>query len=53
MAAIDDAGNKLVDHPPYSPDLARSGLFLFPKLKEQIHGKTFASPDDVMIAVED
>ena len=29
---------KLLPHPPYSPDLAPSDLFLFPKLKEHLRG---------------
>lgn len=53
LAAIDAAGFELVDHPPYSPDLAPSDFFLFPKLKENIRGQIFPSDDDVMTAVKD
>ena len=35
MAAIHDCGFKLIEHPPYSPDLAPSDFHLFPKLKQQ------------------
>ena len=34
MAAVRDCGFELVDHPPYSPDLAPSDYFLFPNMKK-------------------
>ena len=34
LAAIQNAGFELLRHPPYSPDLAPSDFYLFPKLKE-------------------
>lgn len=36
MAIIQQAGIELVDHPPYSPDLAPSDFYLFPKFKEYL-----------------
>ena len=33
MSAVHDCGFELIDHPPYSPDLALSDNFLFPNLK--------------------
>ena len=33
-------------HPPYSPDLAPSDFFLFPKLKEHLKGTRFISLDE-------
>ena len=33
IAAVSDCGFELVDHPPYSPDLALSDYFLFTTLK--------------------
>ena len=53
MAAIHDYGFKLVEHPPYSPDLAPSVFHLFPKLKTAISGTHFQSDDDVIHAVDD
>ena len=53
MAAINDCGFELVQHPPYSPDLAPSDFHLFPKLKKAISGSHFQSDDDVILAVED
>ncbi|GBM86068.1 hypothetical protein AVEN_3894-1 [Araneus ventricosus] len=37
---------------PYSPDLARSDYFLFPKLKEQLSRTRFSSDSDVKTAAE-
>ena len=34
MPAIRDCGFELVDHPPYSPDLAPSDYYLFPIMKK-------------------
>ena len=34
-------------HPPYSPDLAPSDFFLFPKMKQHLVGKLFANDEDV------
>jgi len=31
----------VVPHPPYSPDLAPSDFWLFPKLKEMLKGQHF------------
>ena len=44
---------KLIEHPPYSPDLAPSDFRLFPKLKTAISGTHFQSDDDVIHAVDD
>lgn len=53
MAAIRDAGFDIIDHPPYSPDLAPSDYRLFPKLKEDLRGKKFSTNDEVMCAVNE
>ena len=50
MAAIHDCGFKLIEHPPYSADLAPSDFHLFPKLKLAISGTHF---HDVIHAVDD
>ena len=36
MAAVHDCGFELVDHPPYSPDLAPSHYFLFPNMQKTL-----------------
>ena len=52
MSAVHDCGFELIDHPPYSPDLAPSDYFLFPNLKKHLAGKRYET-DDVISAVED
>jgi histone-lysine N-methyltransferase SETMAR len=52
-ATIEDAGLTLLDHPPYSPDLAPSDFFLFRHLKKHLRGISFASKEDLKSAVED
>ena len=53
MSVVHDCGFELIDHPPYSPDLAPSDYFLFPNLKKHLAGKWYESDDDVIFAVED
>ena len=53
MAAVHDCGFELIEHPPYSPDLAPSDYFLFPNLKKHLAGKHFRTDDEVICAVED
>ena len=43
-------GFKLLDHPPSSPDLARSDYHLFPGLKKQLKGRHFSSDAEVIAA---
>ncbi|KAK3099188.1 hypothetical protein FSP39_000735 [Pinctada imbricata] len=52
IAAINDCGFNLMEHQPYSPDLAPSDFRLLPKLKAAISGTQFHSDDDVILAVE-
>jgi len=35
------------EHPAYSPDLAPSDFFLFPKIKEILKGRHFDDTDDI------
>ncbi|PNF31107.1 hypothetical protein B7P43_G15767 [Cryptotermes secundus] len=37
----------IVPHPPYSPDLAPSDFFLFPRMKRSLKGKRFRDVDEV------
>ena len=53
MQTIKDCGFELLDHPPYSPDLAPSDFYLFPKMKNELRGKHFSDNDDVIDAVND
>ena len=36
---------EILQHPPYSPDLAPSDFFLFPKMKEAIKGVRHATTE--------
>ena len=40
MAAVCDCGFELIDHLPYSPDLAPSDYFLFPNINNYCAGET-------------
>jgi histone-lysine N-methyltransferase SETMAR len=51
MAAINECGFEILEHPPYSPDLAPSDYYLFPKLKKKLSGRQFETNDDVIDAV--
>jgi hypothetical protein len=41
---------ELLEHPPYSPDLAPSDFCLFPKLKLFLAGRHFSSNQEVTAA---
>jgi transposase len=40
----------VLEHPPYSPDLAPDEFFLFPKIKEMLKGSPFNDIDDIRTA---
>jgi transposase len=37
----------VLEHPPYSPDLAPNNFFLFPKIKHILKGRHFDDVDDI------
>ena len=45
MAAVHKCGFELVNHPPYSSDLAPSDYFLFPYIKKHLAGKQYYTND--------
>lgn len=51
MAKLEELRYGLVEHPPYSPDLAPSDFFLFPQLKKNLSGQKFSSDAEVITAV--
>ena len=53
MSTVCDCGFELIDHPPYSPDLAPSDYFLFPNVKKHLAGNWYQTDDDVISAIED
>ena len=46
MAKIHELRFELLDHPPYSPDLAPSKFILFPHLKIALGGQRFSSNEE-------
>ncbi|GIY64426.1 putative DD34D transposase [Caerostris darwini] len=53
MGKLWDLRYDLLDHPPYSPDLAPSDFHLFQDLRKFVSGKRFASNEEVEIAVDE
>ena len=51
MAKIHELRFELLDHPPYSPDLAPSDFFLFPHLKIALGGQRFSSNEEAITFV--
>jgi histone-lysine N-methyltransferase SETMAR len=52
MGKVRDLHYELLEHPPYSPDLAFSDSYLFPKLKLFHVGQRFSSNHEAIAAVE-
>jgi histone-lysine N-methyltransferase SETMAR len=53
MEKLRDLHYELLEHPPYSPDLAPSDFYLFPKLKLFLAGQHFSSNQEAIAAVEE
>ena len=51
MTAGTECGFEILPHPPYSPDMAPSDFYLFPKLKSHLRGTQFGSNEGVIEAV--
>jgi histone-lysine N-methyltransferase SETMAR len=52
MGKLRDLHYDLLEHPPYSPDLAPSDFCLYPKLKVFFAGQNFSSNQEAIAAVE-
>jgi len=52
MGKLRDLHYELLEHPPYSPDLAPTDFCLFPKLKLFLAGQHFSSNQEAIAAVE-
>jgi histone-lysine N-methyltransferase SETMAR len=52
MEKLWDLKYELLEHPPYSPDLAPSDFCLFPKLKLFHDGQRFSSNQEVIAVVK-
>jgi len=52
MGKLRDLHYELLEHPPYSPDLAPSDFYIFPKLKLFLADQRFSSNQEAIAAVE-
>ena len=52
MTKFNELKYKLLEHPPYSPDLAPSDYYLFRNLKQFFRGKRFSSNEAAITAVD-
>jgi len=52
MGKLRDLHYELLEHPPYSPDLAPFHFCLFPNLKLFLAGQRFSSNQEAIAAVE-
>ena len=52
MGKLRDLHYELLEHPPYSPDLANSDFYLLPKLKLFLAGKRYSSNQEANAAVQ-
>ena len=53
MTAATECGFKILLHPPYSPDMAPSDFYLFPKLKFHLRSTLYGSNEGVIEAVNE
>ena len=51
MIAATECGFEILPNPPYSPDMAPSDLYLFPKLKSHLRGTQYGSSEGVIEAI--
>ena len=53
MTAATGFGFEILPHPPYSPDMALSEFYLFPKQKSNLRGTQYGSNAGVIEAVKE
>ena len=53
MTAATECGFEILLHPPYSPDMAPSDFYLFPKMKFHLCGTQYGSNEGVKEAVNE
>ena len=53
LTAATECGFEVLPHPLYSPDMAPSDFYLFPKLKSNLRGTQFGSNDGIIAAVNE
>ena len=53
MTTTTECGFEVLPHPPYSPDMALSDFYMFPKLKSNLRGTQFGSNEGVIAAINE
>ena len=53
MTAATECGFESLPHPPYSPAMAPSDIYLFPKLKSHLPGTQYGSNEGIIEAVNE
>ena len=53
MTTATECEFELISHPPYSPDMAPSDFYLFPKLKSHLRGTQYGSNEGVIETVNE
>ena len=53
MTTATECGFEILPHHPYSPDMATSDFYLFPKLKSHLHGTQYRSNEGVKEAANE
>ena len=53
ITAATECGFEIVPHPSYSPDMAPSDFYLFPKLKSHFRGTQYGSNEGFIEAVNE
>ncbi len=51
LALIGESHLDMINHPPYSPDLAPCDFFIFPRMKNGLRGHKFRNVADLQVAV--
>ena len=47
MTAATECGFEILPHPPYSPDIAPSDFYMFPKMKSYLRGTQYGGNEGV------
>ena len=53
MTAATEREFEIFPHPPYSPDMAPSDFYLFPKLKSHLQGTNYGTNEGVIEALNE
>ena len=53
MTAATECRFEILPQPPYSPDMAPSDFYLFPKLKSHLRGTQYGSDEGIIEAVNE